>query len=776
MPAIRLKEKIVLIIFGLVVGVVILEIGLRCGGWLFLSLQQYKNSVISKEQGAYRILCLGESTTARSIELDESESSYPSQLQEILNKSHPGKRFVVINAGVPGITTAGIIRQLPDNLGTYSPDMVITMMGINDRGDILPYEGTPLPGMLSFLRGYRVYKLAGLLWAHGASKLNELLDDYYLSIDDALPSTRNEEEARLRQAVETNPGSSKAYRELGSLYLDAARFKEAEDMFSRAIAADGGDDMACLEMGKCYLETARFREAEAFLQKALAVNPNNHEAYLELGLYYLHEGRLQEIEEMLKGIIDRVPGNDKAYALLGQYYLYVGKNREAEDILKRALELNPQNYHALLTLGSSYSNAARFREAEETYDRLDAIKPKTYEAYVTVGYSYLIAGRFPKGEELLLRAIAMDPHNYEPYRYLEYDCYFPSRRYADAENILKKAITMNPESCEAYLGMGQFYIIQGKYPAARAFLKKALRANQRRRIDYAGFESHGPSPGSLRTYTEIGGYYQKATRFREAERIYRQILDVNPQNYEICLQLGECHKNEGKLRDAEEAFTKAIAINAGESRAYFRLGCLYEIQARYEEAEQAWIKGLKANPANFHLHTQLAQLYTRQGRSQDAEKVLQGVREMRPQNYVSYPGPGDHGKPPAGFQEADEARTGKARDAIGTYIERMERLAIYKGATIDNYRKLSDMVRARGMQLVVVQYPCRSIEPLRNIFKDREGIIFVDNEYTFRKALQQGGYDEYFNDRFAGDFGHCTRTGNRLLAENIAQAIMKAGY
>ena len=59
------------------------------------------------------------------------------------------------------------------------------------------------------------------------------------------------------------------------------------------------------------------------------------------------------------------------------------------------------------------------------------------------------------------------------------------------------------------------------------------------------------------------------------------------------------------------------------------------------------------------------------------------------------------------------------------------------------------------------------------MFENKEGIIFVDNEMVFRKALKQASYDEYFTDMFAGDFGHCTPKGNRLLAENIANVILK---
>jgi hypothetical protein len=63
------------------------------------------------------------------------------------------------------------------------------------------------------------------------------------------------------------------------------------------------------------------------------------------------------------------------------------------------------------------------------------------------------------------------------------------------------------------------------------------------------------------------------------------------------------------------------------------------------------------------------------------------------------------------------------------------------------------------------------IGPLKDMLKPGNDIIFVDNSRVFRDAVRKLGYDAVFTDRFAGQFGHCTEAGNRLLAKNIADAI-----
>jgi len=123
MKKITIRKKITLILFGLFLCTVLLEAGLRIGGFIVLSLQEYKNKLSLKKDG-YRILCLGESTT---------QDGYPEQLNLILNDMDPRKEFSVINKGIGGTNTGIILTRLESYLEKYKPDIVITMMGINDK-------------------------------------------------------------------------------------------------------------------------------------------------------------------------------------------------------------------------------------------------------------------------------------------------------------------------------------------------------------------------------------------------------------------------------------------------------------------------------------------------------------------------------------------------------------------------------------------------------------------------------------------------------------------
>ena len=101
----------------------------------------------------------------------------------------------------------------------------------------------------------------------------------------------------------------------------------------------------------------------------------------------------------------------------------------------------------------------------------------------------------------------------------------------------------------------------------------------------------------------------------------------------------------------------------------------------------------------------------------------------------------------------------------------------YNVETKTNYLKLERITRANGIKLVCMQYPMRDPASLIEMLGEKgESVLFVSNNDNFRKALKKHGYWYYFCDSFAGDFGHCTEEGNRLIAENLSDEILKKWF
>jgi hypothetical protein len=167
-PTTAFWQKIFLIALGILLFFIFLEIGLRLGGFAYLSLQEYRNRIADRQKQAYRIMCLGESTTAMG-----GDDSYPSQLEKILNEHRIGITFSVINRGVSAVATSYILAHLEQNIDKYNPLMVITMMGIGDGSDLI-YRDTSTEKSPSVFESLKICKLTRLLWLHITAKAKEM--------------------------------------------------------------------------------------------------------------------------------------------------------------------------------------------------------------------------------------------------------------------------------------------------------------------------------------------------------------------------------------------------------------------------------------------------------------------------------------------------------------------------------------------------------------------------------------------------------------------------
>ena len=91
--------------------------------------------------------------------------------------------------------------------------------------------------------------------------------------------------------------------------------------------------------------------------------------------------------------------------------------------------------------------------------------------------------------------------------------------------------------------------------------------------------------------------------------------------------------------------------------------------------------------------------------------------------------------------------------------------------TIQNINTMISLATDRGINFIFVQYPRRKADLLR-FFIERDMFV-ISNYKVFEDLLKRYEYDDLFTDNFAGDFGHSTVLGNRVIADNVAQQLKK---
>ena len=326
--AARAKRNWRTALLGLFIGLVAVELGLRATGYIFSSLQDRSRLFrLGTAAPPYKILCLGESTTAPVLPHD---ISWPRQLALLLNAADPAHPADVINMGVTGTNSGFILGKLPYYLDTYKPDLVVAMIGVNDDQwyGILrtrPTAGGHLQRILFSLKivallRYADHEIVSRLRRRFARALaarkptaplpKETQECWrfrrqplFLSRD---PKALRDAEKACSRAMALFPDLPEPYVVLGHADRALGRIAEAQSMDERATALLTIDHEPYEQLAHAYEAQGQFGKAEAVLKKELEINqPNSDGPYRELANFYFRRGLTDKTNQIYDEIISR---------------------------------------------------------------------------------------------------------------------------------------------------------------------------------------------------------------------------------------------------------------------------------------------------------------------------------------------------------------------------------------------------------------------------------------------------------------------------------------
>ena len=136
-----------------------------------------------------------------------------------------------------------------------------------------------------------------------------------LKLDSALPEARGclgviafrqgriaEAEAQLRKSVEGGAREG-SYADLGALFTSMGRYDDAETILKQGLSVKTADSALHLELGNLYLQIERSRDAISEYRQAIALDRKNPEAVRALAVALMDSGKLGEAEAVLRNAI-----------------------------------------------------------------------------------------------------------------------------------------------------------------------------------------------------------------------------------------------------------------------------------------------------------------------------------------------------------------------------------------------------------------------------------------------------------------------------------------
>ncbi|MBU1124708.1 MAG: tetratricopeptide repeat protein [Candidatus Omnitrophica bacterium] len=266
-------QKIAFLIFGMVLFMVGTELLLRAGGWVYYgwwqkgaqSLQE-DNRITAEDQllsdrsgdigAARRVLCVGDSFTFGFGA--PFGNSYPAQLQALC-KVNAKDLYVIYNCGIPGCSSAELLRRFSGYLKKYNPDIVFLLVGSNDISNpgfseiVSAGQGrqtcfSSFSNLIFRLRIYKVFRFV-------QESIQKLILTTYLTRNNIVKEEMDEQNSEIqiaysfflqgelerarqlfRKVISDNPTYAHTYLFLGQLYAATEEFSKALDCFEKFIS------------------------------------------------------------------------------------------------------------------------------------------------------------------------------------------------------------------------------------------------------------------------------------------------------------------------------------------------------------------------------------------------------------------------------------------------------------------------------------------------------------------------------------------------------------
>jgi len=351
MPKTTYIQKIILIIFGVFLSFILLEAGLRMAGLLYTSLQDHRNILSLKSNGMYRILCIGESTTAFG-----GHNSYPSQLGRILNKNNNDLTFSVINKGVPGTNSVAILRNLQSNLKKYKPDIVISMIGINDNDVNILSE--KINNKSSFLKSLKTYKLADFILSgfKSSSRVVNVEEREALEISKNTDYYLNYESNQRKQSLEElkNIIPNNMLRSLRNAWLefDKSNFENSRMILEKTVKSNPENYYAYSNLVEHYCAQDEYNKAIKLFPNVFELKPTHQklptfliDCYLDLNWKHMDHNDIAIAEQLLNSTVKDQLNNSDLIGLLANIYGLQEKSDLSKQYFLDVSELRTHNFN-----------------------------------------------------------------------------------------------------------------------------------------------------------------------------------------------------------------------------------------------------------------------------------------------------------------------------------------------------------------------------------------------------------------------------------------------
>ncbi len=382
-----------------------------------------------------------------------------------------------------------------------------------------------------------------------------------------------------RKAVELDKDNLDAQRGLAQNLLNDGQFEPALEQYKAVAEADPQDAQAQLRIAEIQRRLGRYDASLQSLKVAESLVQDSLEVPYNYALVYQAQGRYDEAIATLQKLLERstkptgdytqAENNNRSVFLerLGSIYKESGKTQLAVETFRKLLPLGDENairgYQQII---DTYREAKMWPQATAAAQEAAAKFPKD------AGLNLVLAGQLADNGKV------------------------------DEGLTLAKSLLGGKDDREVYLGMAQIYSRLRRWPEAEQAALQAERLSQK------------PEEKEYAYFIEAS-LYERQKRFDDAERTFRKVLHLDPQNAMTLNYLGYMLADRGvRLDEAVGYIKKALDLDPQNGAYMDSLGWAYYRLGKYDLAEENLRKAISKSANDPTLHDHLGDLYLKTGR------------------------------------------------------------------------------------------------------------------------------------------------------------------
>jgi tetratricopeptide (TPR) repeat protein len=423
------------------------------------------------------------------------------------------------------------------------------------------------------------------------------------------------------------------------------------------------DERIYYVLGGAYFELDDPDKAIQAYEKFQSLSTGGDNGYREIAKYYSRNGEEEKAIEYLKKGLKVQPDSVESLSMLGSLYSKLNRNKEAIPVYKKLLELSGNNVSVSRQLAASLVEAGEYQEAVTILGDLAKAVPTDVISQIILGRAQIGLRKIPEAIGTLRPIIAADSgannlQRIEAQFYLGV-AYEESGKYADAakvfSNLLDNAGAPSEETKANRLLFQQrlaaIYMKMGDSEKAIALYQEMAKAEPRvnaqlldayrisRQFDKGiplGKQLYEKDPSNIQVAVIYARTLADAGRSKEGAEILNKLLQSNPQDLDIYVNLSQIYLQDKRYADAERTLRRAEdkkLDNEDNERLMYELASVYERQKDFDRAESLFKEILKANPNNAMVLNYMGYMLADRGiRLEEALRYVKEALAIDPHN------------------------------------------------------------------------------------------------------------------------------------------------